>query len=216
LATISEAHFQAQYGFFVHVLNPENGHFKHETNLFFERERDFTVLSGIYQGVRLVPVPPLRVYKRIRSDRTDCIGDQRSWMVDVFLAPLLADRSSPVRFVAGEEAREVMVSPLLRQRLCPGGEVPLLVLTTASGSLAFAETVMDLLHCCSKKEMMDLVREKDLPRRLSVGRTRKMYDIFPEEFFHMPPHLWSFLRSIDQYELTPEDVEELSAYYKQQ
>lgn len=214
IVSISASHFQQRYGVFVHVLNPASGMYKHETNLFFEQDRNFTILGGVYKGTRLTPVPPIRVYKWIQSNQVDCMGAQNAWMVGTVFSRMLSDRSSTIRFLADKEVRDVSVSKIIQEQLCTHPEIPLLVLTTAKGSLDFAEIVMDLLHCCSKTEMMAIVRDTGLSRKMSVDRVRKMYDIFPEEYLHLPKHMWNFLRSIDHYELSPEDVQELVPYYK--
>lgn len=215
ISSILEEHFE-DYGFFIHTENPVNGRINHETNLFFERSRDFTVSKGVYAGVRLRPVMPIRVYKRVRSIKEECMPEQRLWMVESILPRILSERSATLCLMAGDETRHIMISPFIKQQLCvreEDGCIPLLVLTTPGHSLDFAGIVVDLLHCCSRDEMVSIVRGNQLSGILSVDRKRKMYDIFPEEYITIPRHVWNFLRSIDHYELSGEDVQELREYY---
>lgn len=215
LSCIREDHFEG-YGFFVQCRNPCNGSISMLSSLFFEKQRDFTITSGLYAGVRVEPIPPLRVYRRRKSVFVNCMPEQRTWMVERIMKDVLSDRSCTICFMAGGEMRSYQISPFIKKQICVQESddcIPLLVLSNAQQSLDFAGIVMDLLHCCLQDEMVFILRETRLSKNMSVSRTRKLYDIFPEEYIQIPNHVWDFLRSIDESKLTPDDVDELKDYY---
>lgn len=208
------------YSFFVETRNPVNGRIHNQTNLFFERDRRFTCFSGPFAGVQLQPIPPIRVYRRVRNNSTkrSFINDKRIWLTENILSKILLDRTDTIRFVAGEHSRDVMVHPMIYKELRIAEDdnvVPLLVMSSAKHSLDFAEFVLGLIHCCSETEIKEhFQKNQALVGKLSIDRLRKIYDIFPEEFLQIPHHVWNHLKSIDNYELTSDDVQELSSFYK--
>lgn len=210
---ISESDFQ-NYGFFVR-LKKDDYEFQHESNLFFERIRNFTITSGSFAGTQLFPYPPVYVYRK-KKQPISLMVYNFSWLVENILPFVMTQRTRVIRFTASQQTRDIMVNEIVYNqiRIHPeNNEVPLLVLSTPQKSLDFAEFVMELIHCCSKENEISVMNKYNF-NNLSADRRRKFYDIFPNEFITIPKYILDFLKSIDQYEFSNEDVQELSYFYK--
>lgn len=218
ITSIKEGDYN-NYSFFIQTRNPVNGRIHNETNLFFERDRKFTLFAGPFRGVQLQPLPPIRVYRIVRqSPDRHFMNDKRVWLTDNIFSRIISQKTDTICFVAGDKTRDVQVNNLVYKELRVAENdnvVPLLVMSSTDHSLDFAEFVMELIHCCTDMQVKSCMQQySGLIQNLSIDRLRKMYDIFPEAFIQIPRHVWNHFRYLDNYELTHDDVHELSTHYQ--
>lgn len=197
------------YGVFVRLRNPNNFVVYNQTNFFFQKPR--------LQNITSVLIPPFYVYKRtIKMEMDPFLASQKSWTMETLIQRLFSTKNASLTFIAHNQVRQVPISSFLKEELQVHADpVPLLVLDTPEHSLDFAEFVIGLLHQTSVKQTEQYIkRNVDILRRMSINHRRKMYDIFPEEFIHIPPHVWNTLKRMDDADLLEDDVQELCEKYK--
>lgn len=198
------------YGVFIRLTNPNNYVICKQTSFFFHKPK--------LSRVKLVPIPPLYVYKQtVKQDITPFITSQQIWTTEKIISKLFSCKDADISFIAEDHIRKFRINGLLKNELKVGTEpVPLLVLVSPEQSLEFAGFVIEMLHQTSAQEAEKHIQNNQhIIRQLSVDRRRKLYDIFPEEFIHIPNHVWKTLKRMDDTKLMEDDVEELCKKYSQ-
>jgi len=207
LESLEEGDFE-NYGVFISLENPLT-HIVKKTSFFIQKQK--------ITNKKLIPIPPFYVYRRIVKNATKpFLPFQQEWLTETIVSRLFSGREGIIHFTAGEETRGIRINPLLKQELCVEVDpVPLLVLDTPKKSLDFAEFVVGMLHQTTPTETQCfLEKNKGILDTMSVDRRKKLYDIFPEEFVHIPRHVLDFLKCMDDFEFSNQDVEELYNKYK--
>ena len=200
------------YGIFIGVRHTTNFTFVRHTNFFVQKQR---ILGGV-----LEPVSPFYIYRRsIRhSQSATCFTTcQHLWMIENILTKMLSTLDTTTTFTAGDEMRDIPTNSLIKNELNIQVEpVPLLVITTPQKSLDVAEFIVRMMHSTSSRSIINFFNEnRQIINHLSIDLRRKMYDIFPEEYIHIPDHIIAILKNIDDYEFTQDDVAELFQKYQQ-
>lgn len=197
------------YGVFIRFRNPHNFLVYKQINFFLQKPR--------LQNITPIPIPPFYVYKRtVKLNMEPFFKSQQSWAMRTLVHRLFSKKDTSIAFVADDRVRHVPISSFLKEELQVETEpVPLLVLDTPEHSLEFAGFVMGLLHQTSMEQTKHYIQNNpQMLRHMSINHRRKMYDIFPEEFIHIPHHVWNTLKRMDDAELLEEDVQELCEKYK--
>ena len=195
---INEEKFAA-YGFFIGICDPNTGRVRQQSNLFFEKEREFKLFSG----VPLKPVAPIYVYKKSTSYQDvvqkTFFTTHRNWLLSSITEIILSKKDQRIVFVCDTESRTVTLSTPVFQALgSPQEEVPLLNIAPPKTCLDFASLVIELLHCSTASNTLRVFEKyPEIISSLSIDQHRKLYDIFPEEFIKIPQHVWRMFRTID-------------------
>lgn len=212
LYKLKETDFE-RYSFMVEVLcGDRNMRVVH--NLFFLRDVKFEITSGKYKGEKFIPIPPIAIYKRkVHFHNQLYCNDQRSWLANMAIK-MIQIRNVPILFTAGFLTETIMVNNNIYNQLqVVHSEVPLLVISSEKDSLEFAKLTMDLLHSDYRSHTISNILKQYthiVPTRLSIHRLRHLRDIFMEEFITIPCHIRHLFYGLDSYELSDEDVHELS------
>lgn len=216
LTKIREADFP-DYGFFLKTSHPITLCEFEDSNLFFEKSRNFTLRNGCI----LIPHRPLFVYRRTRDASTTIqsmfIPFHKEWIMEQICPRFLQKRNVKIELIANGHVEHVCIHQAIWEAMFPNGskELPLLVLSTPKDSIQFARFVLDILHCTQKDVIEKVFAEnKHLIDTMSVDIRKKMYDIFPEEFVALPHYVWRVFRSLDKYDMTEEDVSFLSLHFQ--
>lgn len=203
-----EEHDFEKYGVFIILENPLT-HVVKQTNFFIQKSK--------ISNRTLIPIPPFYVYRRIiKQDINPFLTFQQNWLTTTIISKIFSIRDDVIHFMAGTDTCAVKINSLVKQELfIEVDPVPLLVLDTPKRSLDFAEFVMEMLHKTTPTEIQYFIeKNQEILKKISVDHRKKMHDIFPEEFIHIPRHVIDVLKNMDDFEFSEQDVSELYNKYK--